>query len=62
MSTPQLDSSDINAIDALMDAWTAANDRGDANSGGGMLEKSDHSSAGTAISRPSVVSAISRAR
>lgn len=30
MSTPQLDASDIGAIDALLDAWTAANDRGDA--------------------------------
>jgi uncharacterized protein (TIGR02246 family) len=30
MSTPQLDASDISAIDAVMDAWTAANDRGDA--------------------------------
>ena len=30
MSTHQLDPSDVSAIDALMDAWTAANDRGDA--------------------------------
>ncbi len=30
MNTHQLDPSDVSAIDALMDAWTAANDRGDA--------------------------------
>ena len=30
MKTHQLDPSDVSAIDALMDAWTTANDRGDA--------------------------------
>ena len=30
MNTLQLDPSDVGAIDALMDAWTAANDCGDA--------------------------------
>jgi hypothetical protein len=30
MKTRQLDSSDVSAIDALMDAWTTANDHGDA--------------------------------
>ena len=30
MSTHQLDPSDVSAIDALMNAWNAANDRGDA--------------------------------
>ena len=30
MKTHQLDPSDVSAIDALMDAWTAANDSGDA--------------------------------
>jgi|AP95_1055475.scaffolds.fasta_scaffold89240_2 uncharacterized protein (TIGR02246 family) len=30
MKTRQLDPSDVSAIDALMDAWTEANDHGDA--------------------------------
>ena len=30
MKTPKLDPSDVSAIDALMDAWIAANDHGDA--------------------------------
>ena len=30
MNTHQIDPSDVSAIDALMNAWTAANDRGDA--------------------------------
>ncbi len=30
MNTHQLDPSDVSAIDALMNAWIAANDRGDA--------------------------------